>query len=99
MQLLLVKGSLLQRDHRGRTPLHCAAANGYTKTMHQLILVHSHLLDQSDRDGVSYIFYHLYVMLTHLHHDQQNTPLHLAVLNNKEGATSLLLSLNCKSEL
>lgn len=52
VQLLLVKGSLLQRDHRGRTPLHCAAARGYTKTMHQLVLVHSHLLDQCDREGV-----------------------------------------------
>ena len=28
-------------------------SNGYTKTMHQLILVHSHLLDQCDREGVS----------------------------------------------
>lgn len=56
VQLLLVKGSLLQRDHRGRTPLHCAASGGYTKTMHQLVLVHSHLLDQQDREGVSYDF-------------------------------------------
>lgn len=55
VQLLLVKGSLLQRDHRGRTPLHCAASRGYTKTMHQLVLVHSHLLDQCDREGVSKI--------------------------------------------
>ena len=53
VQLLLIKGSLLQRDHRGRTPLHCAGAGGFTKTMHQLVLVHSHLLDQQDREGVS----------------------------------------------
>lgn len=64
--------------------------------MHQLILVHSHLLDQSDREGVR---------LPLLHEPQlaplvsQNTPLHLAVIGNKEGATSLLLSLNCKSKI
>ncbi|KAI1295372.1 Transient receptor potential cation channel subfamily A member 1 [Halotydeus destructor] len=51
VQLLLVKGALLHRDHKGRTPLHYAASNGYTKTMQQLVLVHSHLLDQADREG------------------------------------------------
>ncbi|XP_023223427.1 transient receptor potential cation channel subfamily A member 1-like [Centruroides sculpturatus] len=51
VQLLLVKGALLHRDHKGRTPLHYAAYNGYTQTMEQLLAVHSHLLDQTDRDG------------------------------------------------
>lgn len=51
VQLLLVKGALLHRDHKGRTPLHYAASNGYTQTMEQLLAVHSHLLDQTDRDS------------------------------------------------
>lgn len=42
----------LLRDHKGRTPLHVASANGHTDTMQHLLLVHSHLLDQTDRDGV-----------------------------------------------
>ncbi|XP_064487214.1 transient receptor potential cation channel subfamily A member 1-like isoform X2 [Ornithodoros turicata] len=53
VHLLLVKGALLHRDHKGRTPLHYAVTNGYTHTMEQLLAVHSHLLDQSDRDGNS----------------------------------------------
>ncbi|EEC13968.1 transient receptor potential cation channel, putative, partial [Ixodes scapularis] len=52
VHLLLVKGALLHRDHRGRTPLHYAVTNGFTHTMEQLLAVHSHLLDQSDRDGI-----------------------------------------------
>ncbi|UYV81943.1 TRPA1 [Cordylochernes scorpioides] len=53
VQLLLVRGALLHRDHRGRTPLHYSAMNGYTHTMEQLLAVHSHLLDQTDREGNS----------------------------------------------
>lgn len=53
MQLLLNRGALLHRDHNGRNPLHLAAMNGYTQTMELLHSVHSHLLDQVDKDGVS----------------------------------------------
>jgi hypothetical protein len=37
--------------------------NGHTDTMQQLLLVHSHLLDQVDRDGVRSIFYYVYYEL------------------------------------
>lgn len=53
VQLLLNRGSLLHRDHNGRNPLHLAAMSGYTNTMVHLNSVHSHLLDQVDKDGVS----------------------------------------------
>lgn len=53
VQLLLNRGALLHRDHNGRNPLHLAAMNGYTQTTELLYSVHSHLLDQSDKDGVS----------------------------------------------
>ena len=52
VQLLLNRGALLHRDHNGRNPLHLAAMNGYTQTMELLHSVHSHLLDQVDKDGV-----------------------------------------------
>ncbi|KAL0280245.1 UNVERIFIED_CONTAM: hypothetical protein PYX00_001595 [Menopon gallinae] len=51
VQLLLNRGALLHRDHNGRNPLHLAAMNGYTQTMELLYSVHSHLLDQVDKDG------------------------------------------------
>ncbi|XP_026683069.1 transient receptor potential cation channel subfamily A member 1 [Diaphorina citri] len=51
VQLLLNRGSLLHRDHNGRNPLHLAAMSGYTNTMVHLNSVHSHLLDQVDKDG------------------------------------------------
>ncbi|RWS08098.1 transient receptor potential cation channel subfamily A member 1-like protein, partial [Dinothrombium tinctorium] len=51
VKLLLVKGALLQKDHKGRTPLHYAALNGFKEIVEQLILVHSHLLNQTDREG------------------------------------------------
>nr|WMY99264.1 transient receptor potential A1 [Bemisia tabaci] len=51
VQLLLNKGALLHRDHNGRNPLHLAAMSGYTQTMELLHSVHSHLLDQVDKDG------------------------------------------------
>uniref|UniRef100_A0A8D8VL39 Transient receptor potential cation channel subfamily A member 1 n=3 Tax=Cacopsylla melanoneura TaxID=428564 RepID=A0A8D8VL39_9HEMI len=51
VQLLLNRGSLLHRDHNGRNPLHLAAMSGYTDTMILLNSVHSHLLDQVDKDG------------------------------------------------
>ncbi|XP_073975399.1 transient receptor potential cation channel A1 isoform X5 [Rhodnius prolixus] len=49
--LLLNRGALLHRDHNGRNPLHLAAMSGYTQTMELLHSVHSHLLDQVDKDG------------------------------------------------
>lgn len=52
VQLLLNRGALLHRDHNGRNPLHLAATSGYTQTMELLHSVHSHLLDQVDKDGV-----------------------------------------------
>lgn len=52
VQLLLDRGALLHRDHNGRNPLHLAAMAGYTKTMELLHSVHSHLLDQVDKDKV-----------------------------------------------
>ncbi|KAF4531898.1 hypothetical protein B566_EDAN000927, partial [Ephemera danica] len=51
VQLLLNRGALLHRDHLGRNPLHLAAMSGYTHTMMLLHAVHSHLLDQADKDG------------------------------------------------
>ncbi|KAG8311698.1 Transient receptor putative cation channel sub A member 1 [Homalodisca vitripennis] len=51
VQLLLNRGALLHRDHNGRNPLHLAAMSGYTQTMELLQSVHSHLLDQVDKDG------------------------------------------------
>lgn len=52
VQLLLNRGALLHRDHNGRNPLHLAAMSGYTQTIELLHSVHSHLLDQVDKDGV-----------------------------------------------
>ena len=52
VQLLLNRGALLHRDHNGRNPLHLAAMNSYTQTIELLLSVHSHLLDQTDKDGV-----------------------------------------------
>lgn len=57
VQLLISKGALLHRDHQGRTPLHLAAAGGYVCTISAILSVHTHTLDQTDKDGVrqSYI--------------------------------------------
>lgn len=76
VQLLLNRGALLHRDHNGRNPLQLAALSGYTQTVELLFSVHSHLLDQADKDG--------------------NTALHLATMENKPSAISLLLSMGCK---
>ncbi|XP_067644879.1 transient receptor potential cation channel subfamily A member 1 [Eurosta solidaginis] len=51
VQLLLNRGALLHRDHNGRNPLHLAAMSGYTQSIELLHSVHSHLLDQVDKDG------------------------------------------------
>ncbi|GAB0086812.1 transient receptor potential cation channel subfamily A member 1 [Sergentomyia squamirostris] len=51
VQFLLNRGALLHRDHNGRNPLHLAAMSGYTQTIELLHSVHSHLLDQVDKDG------------------------------------------------
>lgn len=51
VQLLLNRGALLHRDHFGRNPLHLAAMSGYTQTIELLYSVHTHLLDQFDKDG------------------------------------------------
>lgn len=61
VQLLLNRGALLHRDHNGRNPLHLASASGYTQTIELLHSVHSHLLDQIDKDGVSVL--HIYLGL------------------------------------
>lgn len=53
VQLLLNRGALLHRDHCGRNPLQLAAMSGYTETIELLHSVHSHLLDQVDKEGVS----------------------------------------------
>ncbi|XP_054085089.1 transient receptor potential cation channel subfamily A member 1 isoform X6 [Zeugodacus cucurbitae] len=76
VQLLLNRGALLHRDHNGRNPLHLAAMSGYIQTIELLHSVHSHLLDQVDKDG--------------------NTALHLATMENKPHAISVLLSMGCK---
>ncbi|XP_046808713.1 transient receptor potential cation channel subfamily A member 1 isoform X4 [Lucilia cuprina] len=76
VQLLLNRGALLHRDHNGRNPLQLAAMSGYTETIELLHSVHSHLLDQVDKDG--------------------NTALHLATMDNKPHAISVLLSMGCK---
>ncbi|XP_065292164.1 transient receptor potential cation channel subfamily A member 1 isoform X1 [Dermacentor albipictus] len=76
VHLLLVKGALLHRDHKGRTPLHYAVTNGFTHTMEQLLAVHSHLLDQTDRDGNTAL--HLAAM-----HNKANTASLLLSLNCK----------------
>lgn len=56
VQLLLNRGALLHRDHMGRNPLQLAAMSGYAETIELLHSVHSHLLDQEDKDGVSKLF-------------------------------------------
>ncbi|KAM7358745.1 transient receptor potential cation channel A1 isoform 2-T2 [Cochliomyia hominivorax] len=76
VQLLLNRGALLHRDHNGRNPLQLAAMSGYTETIELLHSVHSHLLDQVDKEG--------------------NTALHLATMENKPHAISVLLSMGCK---
>ncbi|XP_025420508.1 transient receptor potential cation channel subfamily A member 1 isoform X3 [Sipha flava] len=76
VQLFLNRGALLHRDHKGRNPLHLAAMSGYTQTIELLHSVHSHLLDQCDKD--------------------KNTALHLATMENKPNAITLLLHMNCK---
>uniref|UniRef100_A0A1A9V4K4 Transient receptor potential cation channel subfamily A member 1 n=1 Tax=Glossina austeni TaxID=7395 RepID=A0A1A9V4K4_GLOAU len=76
VQLLLNRGALLHRDHNGRNPLQLAAMSGYNETIELLHSVHSHLLDQIDKDG--------------------NTALHLATMENKPHAISVLLSMDCK---
>lgn len=107
VQLLLNRGALLHRDHNGRNPLHLAAMSGYTQTIELLHSVHSHLLDQVDKDGVrdecqiphapSQSFAHLILCLSFFFvRFLQNTPLHLATMENRPSAISLLLSMNCK---
>ncbi|XP_072018043.1 transient receptor potential cation channel subfamily A member 1-like [Amphiura filiformis] len=51
VQLLMLRGALLHRDHRGRSPLHLAAMEGYTNTMKILLATHGHLLNCQDDDG------------------------------------------------
>lgn len=70
VQLLLNRGALLHRDHNGRNPLHLAAMSGYTQTIEMLLSVHSHLLDQQDKDGVrSFLnaLFYFYYYIQHMH--------------------------------
>ena len=56
VQQLLNKGALIHRDDMGRSPLHLSAINGHVVTTNMLLSVHSHLLDHTDKDGVSILF-------------------------------------------
>ncbi len=40
------------RDEHGNTPLHLAAANGYSQTMNAILNLHSHLTDSTNKDEV-----------------------------------------------
>lgn len=94
VQLLLNRGALLHRDHNGRNPLHLAAMNGYTQTIELLLSVHSHLLDQTDKDGVSTL---TKLKLSDLQpQNLQNTALHLATMENQPNVIAQLLSMNCQ---
>ncbi|XP_072017056.1 transient receptor potential cation channel subfamily A member 1-like [Amphiura filiformis] len=53
IQLLMLRGALLHRDHAGRTPLHLASMAGNIDCMRVLLSTHSYLLDQVDRQGES----------------------------------------------
>jgi len=70
VQALLKKGAILHRDHDGRTPLHLSAQNGHRDTMKLILNVHSHLLDQTDKDGVSSLYLHTYDLKLHLHKNE-----------------------------
>jgi len=62
--------------------------------MELLHSVHSHLLDQADKDGV--IFIALSFFYNNIICFKKNTALHLATMENKPNAIVLLLSIGCK---
>lgn len=43
---------ILIQFYSGRTPLHLAARENFTQTVELLHSVHSHLIDQVDKEGV-----------------------------------------------
>jgi ankyrin repeat protein len=45
------------RDMNGNTPLHLAAASGYSQTMTAILNIHGHLLDVPNKRLVSCSFY------------------------------------------
>ena len=52
------------RDDMDNSPLHLAAANGYTKSMKLLLQVYPNLLNQTNKSGVSlplHFYFYLYV--------------------------------------
>ncbi|XP_076315881.1 transient receptor potential cation channel subfamily A member 1-like [Tachypleus tridentatus] len=51
VKLLLSQGALINYDYKGRTAFHYAAQNGFTNTMDKIFCVHSHVLNQTDREG------------------------------------------------
>lgn len=78
VQLLLNRGALLHRDHNGRNPLHLAAMSGYIQTIELLHSVHSHLLDQVDKEGVSMICIH-YKYNIHIKSDDKASKIPLSI--------------------
>lgn len=73
-----------------------AARENYTQTVELLHSVHSHLIDQVDKDGVSLTLEFAVSDKIKIHFHSQNTPLHLAAMENRPNTVSLLLSLGCK---
>ena len=48
---------MLPSDYHGRTSLHYAALEGYTKTISTLLTSDLKLLDRTDEDGVNHVFH------------------------------------------
>ncbi|CAE1328150.1 TRPA1 [Acanthosepion pharaonis] len=51
LELLMKMGAIVIKDFYNNTPLHHAAANGYTKSMTLLLNIHCYLLDTQNRLG------------------------------------------------
>ncbi|XP_033645288.1 transient receptor potential cation channel subfamily A member 1-like [Asterias rubens] len=51
ISMLILRGALLHRDYKGRTPLHLAAMGGYLDSVQTLLNTHRYLLDQVDDNG------------------------------------------------
>ncbi len=57
VQLLIKKGALFYNCYDGNSALHAAAASGSAKCVHVMHLVEPDLLNQANKDGVSYYIY------------------------------------------